>query len=307
MSRTRLWSLSALALLAGSPQPSIAAVTPVAASRQATVFAFLDWIPGEEPFREEQMSESVTSGAFSADLIADLALGGSQVTAIARQESEIGVDRVHGEIEFSVEGHISPPASAAIGICSTGLIYDFDLDTSTVCHLTFAVDAVDFAVFDVKLQLRDFTVVFARQFSETNENVELMPTLAPGAYQLIVGGGGDGGQSLQGSGRASGTMQFDVRFLEPAAVGGPEMPGIAPVISPNPARDRVNISFAQAVPLGTPAIVLAADGRRVRSLAVNGDGSATWDTRDEAGLMVPGGVYFVRVGKADAVRSVIVR
>lgn len=72
------------------------------------------------------------------------------------------------------------------------------------------------------------------------------------------------------------------------------------VLAPNPASGRVRIS-----PVGRPALapaqvtVYSLRGERVRTLACDAAGAAAWDLRDDAGLPVATGVYFVAAGSAE--------
>jgi hypothetical protein len=87
-------------------------------------------------------------------------------------------------------------------------------------------------------------------------------------------------------------------------------------VFPNPFRPvgQATISFASQEPARAasspePAILVDVAGRRVRALARNAplsEGEATfrWDGRDEAGRLVPSGMYFVRYPHASVVARV---
>ncbi|HET7226093.1 MAG TPA: S8 family serine peptidase, partial [Candidatus Eisenbacteria bacterium] len=72
------------------------------------------------------------------------------------------------------------------------------------------------------------------------------------------------------------------------------------VAAPNPFTGGTRL----AVPAGAPVDVLDVAGRRRRTLVARADGSAAWDGRDQAGRMVPAGIYFVRVPGAPPLRLV---
>jgi aminopeptidase N len=72
---------------------------------------------------------------------------------------------------------------------------------------------------------------------------------------------------------------------------------------PNPFRDRLNL--AGAAPRVT-IDVFDVRGRRVRSLATGAAGDLAWDGRDDAGLRLAPGVYFLRpAGASPAMRVVL--
>jgi hypothetical protein len=97
----------------------------------------------------------------------------------------------------------------------------------------------------------------------------------------------------------------------PAAVeGGPRATTL--LLAPNPAGSRVQISLVgDKSRAADRAEVFAANGARVRSLALEGAGRAAWDLCDDNGRAVAAGVYFVRVGAvggpASVERLVVVR
>ncbi|MEZ4651778.1 MAG: T9SS type A sorting domain-containing protein, partial [Candidatus Eisenbacteria bacterium] len=68
---------------------------------------------------------------------------------------------------------------------------------------------------------------------------------------------------------------------------------------PNPATDSVSFELVESVGAEARIEVFAADGRKVRSLAVRAGtssaGGASWDLQDSDGRRVPSGVYSVRV------------
>ncbi len=67
------------------------------------------------------------------------------------------------------------------------------------------------------------------------------------------------------------------------------------LVSPNPTGGRVQISHAGAKSAGAgPVSVYSIRGVRVRSVALDGAGNATWDLCDDHGRLVPAGVYFLR-------------
>ena len=106
---------------------------------------------------------------------------------------------------------------------------------------------------------------------------------------------------------------LEIRTTVDAPSPGPEMFALAPA-TPNPICGAA--LFRCRVPASDGAARLAlysVDGRRVRSLAVAAGGAeraVRWDARDEAGRLVPAGVYAARLecgGKAIVRRCVVVR
>lgn len=69
-------------------------------------------------------------------------------------------------------------------------------------------------------------------------------------------------------------------------------------VFPNPWRpgDQEGVTI-DGLAFGTEVHVMDASGERVRKLESAG-GRATWDTRNEAGALVPEGVYFLLCGES---------
>ena len=93
------WLLPAALACAGLlAHAAPAAVIPVGQSRQVSTFAFLDAVPGEEPLRSQETIESTEAGAFDQHAVCHVEKGGSFVTALADQTSEIGPEGVAATI-----------------------------------------------------------------------------------------------------------------------------------------------------------------------------------------------------------------
>ena len=79
------------------------------------------------------------------------------------------------------------------------------------------------------------------------------------------------------------------------------------VVSPNPARTRVSLTFGRATDSGEAFLtVYDIAGRRVRRYVVGhlgAAGSVSWDLRDDARRAVPAGVYRVELREGDTRRS----
>jgi hypothetical protein len=94
----------------------------------------------------------------------------------------------------------------------------------------------------------------------------------------------------------------------PAAEHDPSLPDFLSGAAPNPFRERTDIRFSLAAPVGVRLDVHDVAGRLVRRLV---DGSSlapglhasVWDGRDERGRAVPAGIYFVRLETADGFRA----
>jgi hypothetical protein len=67
-------------------------------------------------------------------------------------------------------------------------------------------------------------------------------------------------------------------------------------IYPNPARNRVNISFSTKRP--SFFAVYDITGRKIKSM-ISSDGQTVWNCRNDAGTRVSAGVYFIRAGSED--------
>ncbi|HWN83242.1 MAG TPA: hypothetical protein VNM87_14190, partial [Candidatus Udaeobacter sp.] len=80
--------------------------------------------------------------------------------------------------------------------------------------------------------------------------------------------------------------------------GGAPPAGQATLLgTPNPFAGRVLLRAHGRG--GAPVTIVTAVGRRVRMLELGGDGTATWDGRDDQGVELPRGVYFARLGNGD--------
>lgn len=94
------------------------------------------------------------------------------------------------------------------------------------------------------------------------------------------------------------------------AVEAPDVPGSPGLhVRPNPATATAWIELASRASPGTVVTVHDVTGRRCRSLALDAAGRAAWDLRDDAGLRVRPGLYWVRVvpGSPRLVRAIVVR
>ena len=83
-------------------------------------------------------------------------------------------------------------------------------------------------------------------------------------------------------------------------------------LAPNPAAGRVQISRGGNRSVAAQRLfVFSAQGARVRALALDASGRATWDLCDDDGRPVATGVYFVRTesmsGRAEGRRLVVLR
>lgn len=77
--------------------------------------------------------------------------------------------------------------------------------------------------------------------------------------------------------------------------------------APNPFRSSADVWFRLAAPASVTLTVHDLSGRRVRGLlrgtAQAGDTRVTWDGRDDSGLPVPAGLYFVRLDRGRSVET----
>jgi len=83
-------------------------------------------------------------------------------------------------------------------------------------------------------------------------------------------------------------------------------------LAPNPSGGRVQISLGGSMPVAARRLfVFSAQGARVRALALDASGRATWDLCDDGGRPVAAGVYFIRTesmsGRAEGRRLVVLR
>ncbi|MBK8229606.1 MAG: alkaline phosphatase D family protein [Candidatus Eisenbacteria bacterium] len=98
---------------------------------------------------------------------------------------------------------------------------------------------------------------------------------------------------------------------QPSEVDSP-LPPFSLQVTPMPALDRAILRYSVPSGVGIDLSVIDISGRTIRRLAV-GDpqaGEVTWDLADEAGRLVPAGVYFAQLRVGDRVateRMVIAR
>ena len=137
-------------------------------------------------------------------------------------------------------------------------------------------------------------------------------TLAPGGAVEAAAVEGDSAVVLRVTGinlgatglgvtvRVAGVRAADGRTLAPDAgairLGGPAATLADAFVYPNPARGaRDHVTFG-GVPARVTALIVTADGVRIRELATEASGGGLrWDLRDESGARVPSGVYLVRL------------
>jgi hypothetical protein len=282
------------AFVCGAWIPSLvsASVIPVGQSRQVSTFAFLDAVFGEEPLRSQETIESADAGSFTENAVCHVERDLSFVTALADQESTIGPDGVSATISASAEGRLAPPARGTLGIASSGLIYEFDIDVPTEVRLTASLLAEGDGVIDIAIRVRLGNDVVGWQFFDTQEDLDHRELLPPGAYQLEVGGGGEGATGPNGTGTSFISLDFAMTYPTLVGVSTPVAPVTQPAVFPNPARDAATLSLPGLIE-GSVRVFSPA-GRLVRELDASSGKRISWDTRDANGVAVPAGIYFLR-------------
>ncbi|MBK8230671.1 MAG: T9SS type A sorting domain-containing protein [Candidatus Eisenbacteria bacterium] len=114
-----------------------------------------------------------------------------------------------------------------------------------------------------------------------------------------------GGNATSGIGDDPGSGEPDLLGTRPLAFE------ILPA-TPNPVADATTLAFQLPEARHVRIEVYDASGRMVRSMAdelvAAGRGQRVWDGRDQAGVRVPGGVYFMRVSALpdEGTRKVVV-
>ncbi len=89
--------------------------------------------------------------------------------------------------------------------------------------------------------------------------------------------------------------QIRAESTAPTGIGDPELhPGRAQLTAvPNPFDDRVELTVGTASQVA-PLAIYGVGGQLIRRLSVGAGRRVAWDGRDERGVRVPGGVYYVR-------------
>jgi aminopeptidase N len=179
------------------------------------------------------------------------------------------------------------------------------------------------ALFDLALERSDSHVIYKADFNYD-------PDRGVGVWRKPSGGGThrpSGGQFVFLSGRPQYWVPSDLRtnittilrdfFGEPTSVSGVGNGGDRPVLphvglpEPNPTRGMTRIELTLPVPAAVEAVVVDVSGRRIRSLASGARPAGTitleWNGRNDRGISVGAGVYWVRVttGKNTVFRRVV--
>ncbi len=109
------------------------------------------------------------------------------------------------------------------------------------------------------------------------------------------------GKHIHANENGRGGDLYCLRLTDPAAVGGPDIGSASPVLraNPNPFTRETSTSFILPGARNTEAAVYTANGRLVRLLQTETDGSGVhclrWDGRTGDGPMAEPGVYFIRL------------
>lgn len=117
----------------------------------------------------------------------------------------------------------------------------------------------------------------------------------------IVGTADTLGTVLWTDQRTGGTDLYAQRipFAVTLDAPSPPLPGLALAASPNPAGTQATLEFTLAEPVHVSLTLHDAAGRRVRALwnaaAVVGAHRVVWDGRDDAGRLLPPGLYLARL------------
>lgn len=106
-----------------------------------------------------------------------------------------------------------------------------------------------------------------------------------------------------------GINRYDPDYVAPPT---PQLPSLHVTVWPNPLDLSALGGPLRLTGEGTAyrGAVYSVDGRRVKPVAVDGNGAVVWDGRDDKGNVVPPGVYLLRVeagGKAATARVVVLR
>ena len=128
--------------------------------------------------------------------------------------------------------------------------------------------------------------------------------------------GGDIPNVVFGWGRIDVHAAYQAAILTPVLPGDPASGPGAPLLGPNvpnPLRTATRIPFALTSPATVDLAVFDVAGRRVRSILEDvpfpaGDHVAGWDGRNDRGVPVPRGIYFLRLATAEgtATRRMVV-
>jgi len=306
-----LWAL----LLATAPLLPLtsvgnATVTPVSRFRQVQTFATISGVDGGDGTSGGETINHEDSGIFERSLETRVEdPEGSTVLALASQSSNMLEEFIQASGAFSAEARLEGDTQFAEGLGFSRVTYSFDTDAATPYRIEGLLAAAGGGRTSIRLIWLGSAVLIDQTVTGEDREVRFEGTLDPGRYQFDVWTFGFGQAIAPDDNRpASGAFDFILNLSsDPAGVAEavPGQPAIG--IRPVPARPGETLLLEQIPPSARHVGIYDARGRAIRSFGPVLPARMTWDMRDERGVPVSAGLYFVRVDGSPSGKAVVLR
>lgn len=284
-----------------TPSLVAAAVIPLGQQRIVTALATAS---NAEEF--DSSSDNIVfdePGPFNQSLVFDAEVTGSTATGQTVLNSGINGASLFAVANFSATAAIEDQAFAeAFG--RSLVTYEFRLTEEAPFTAIGQLDASGNGVTVFQLNGPSGNIYSFLPSNDDDLFFSESGVLAPGDYDVFITTSGFGQAHPVAQSDAAGF--FYVVFNMDATVSVPTVPASAELrVFPNPMRRSATIQLPLSH--GTDREILVtihtADGRAVRTLRGAAGGTTMWDARNERGLPVPAGVYYVHVDGAEPVTS----
>lgn len=227
-------------------------------------------------------------GLFDAPVNAAATKGAAAGSASGIQRSSLSSFAIRGTGSHSSSAEVVSAPGSSFARGGSRLFVRFQLDQPSGYVLRGFVEAFDLGLTTAALRDGLQEIHALATSSDDHIDFEESGTLAAGIYELDIDTSGSSSAFPFVPESSSGA--FDVALILESALDAPQISSVSPVAFPNPFRSQTRIQ----IPSGARDVnVFDLRGRLVRSW--NDATSVQWDGRDEAGLDLPAGVYFLRV------------
>ena len=282
------------------------AVTQVSYFRDVATFAVVDLASGEMLFDHDEIL-SQEAGTFIEAVQSFVGQDGDEAESFADQHSTIEDEVVVANGSFSGRSQLLGGGVFAEGQGGSRFRYEFQISESTPFALTGTLAANPRGTTQLVFGLVHSAGMIVRGVSDDTETLDESGTLEAGFYGIDLSTAGYGQSTpMDGGNEASGSFSVVLTLGNVTSV--PEVAGTAPVrVYPNPVRTRATISLGGRRESGRDVVIFDAAGRRVRNLGSTRSSELTWDARDDRGVPVSSGVYFIRVGDHTLGRTTVIR